>query len=174
MKLIIASSVILLAFVSFSCSSMPKSNTNAEKKEPKEITLDFSAGPRTVLYKTKEEYYDKIPVTLSDDKRTIIAYPHPKDIYYKGELALPIRLEKGYLLDNRGIVKNTAFINMTYEAYAKLASAPKLADLEKLILHKDPIIEMCDCGNRYQFKNEIDELNYLITTNQLIKCKKIK
>ena len=174
MKSIILFILSSLALTSFSCSSMPQSKTNNKKEKSDEITLDFSVGAATMVYKTKEEYLNKIPITLSEDKRKIVSYPHPKDIYYNGNLALPVKLEKGYLLDNRGIGKNTAFINMTYEEYAKLASPPKLAELERLILEKDPIAELCDCGNRNQFKNEIDELNNLIATNQLSKCKKIK
>jgi hypothetical protein len=174
MKHIAVIILTMLFFTSFSCSTMPKSKTKEEKGKTKEITLDFSAGAPTIIYKTKEEYNNKVPITLSEDKRKIVGYPHPKDIYQNGKLAIPTKLNNGYLLDNRGVGKNTAFLNITYEEYAKLTSAPKLTEMERMILEKDPIIELCDCGNRNQFKNEIDEINSLIATNQLGKCKKIK
>lgn len=158
----------------FSCSTLPKSNTISNNEKPKEVKIEFSKGEPTIVYKTKEAYYDKVPILLSDDKRRIISYPHPKDIFYKGELAIPTKLNKGYLLDNRGIGKNTAFLNISYKDYAQLDAAPKLADMEKMIINKDPIIELCDCGNRNQFKNEAQELNQLIDSNQLNKCNRIK
>ena len=146
----------------------------SDSGETKEVILDFSIGERTILYKTKDKYYDKVPVVLSDNKRRIISYPHPKDVFYKGKLATPTRLINGYLLDNRGIGKNTAFLQFTYEHYAQLETAPELKDMENMIIDKDPIIELCDCGNRNQFKDEVEELNQLIKHNQLDKCKRMK
>lgn len=174
MKKIVSISIIYMVLISFSCSTAPKNSTATNKEKPKETELDFSAGEPTIVYKTKRDYYTKVPVVLSEDKRKIISYPHPKDIYYKEKLAVPIKLSNGYLLDNRGIRENTAFLNINYEEYAKLTSAPKLAEMEKMIIDKDPISEICNCGNRDQFENEVDELNNLINTNQLNKCKRIK
>lgn len=167
-------SILNLALLFFSCSTAPKSNTPTNKEKSEEISLDFSQGEPTIVYKTKKDYFDKVPIILSEDKKKIVGYPHPKDIFYKGGLAIPIKLSNGYLLDNRGIRENTAFLNINYEEYSKLTSAPKLDEMEKMIIDKDPISEICNCGNRDQFENKVDELNNLIESNKLNKCKRIK
>lgn len=174
MKPIFVCILALLFFASFSCSTMQKNKRTEEKNKVQETILDFSAGAPTMVYKTKKEYDDKVAITLSDDKKKIIGYPHPKDVLSNGKLATPTKLSNGYLLDNRGLSKNVAFLKVTYEDYSKLSSAPQIVEMEQMIIDKDPLTELCDCGNRNQFKNEIDELNTLITTNQLNKCKKIK
>src|SRR5580693_4313855 len=68
------------------------------------------ASPSAVIYKTKGDYSKNVPVTLSDDKSKIVSYPAVQDIYYKGALAYPTPLAKGYWLDNRGINVNSAFL----------------------------------------------------------------
>jgi len=174
MKIIVSILPIYMILISFSCSTAPKKNTTVVQEKPKEIELDFSESQPTIVYKTKADYNNNVPVVLSEDKRRIISYPHPKDVYYNGELSVPIELSKGYLLDNRGIRENTVFLKMSYEEYANLSGPPKIADMEKMIIDKDPFSEICNCGNRAQFENEVDELNKLIETNQLGKCKRIK
>jgi hypothetical protein len=138
MKYYISTIAVALILHSFSCSTMPKSKVNTENKKPKEVVLDFSTGAPTIIYKSKEAYNNKVPVTLSEDKKKIVSYPHPKDIYYNGKLGTPTSLSKGYLLDNRGVGKNTALLNITYEEYSKLNSAPKLAELERMIREQFP------------------------------------
>jgi hypothetical protein len=166
--------IIILTLCYFSCSTPSRSNTTSSKGHFNEAVLDFSSGPPTILYKTNDVYHDKIPVLLSEDKKIIINYPHPKDVFFNGNLAMPSKLVKGYFLDNRGIGKNSAFLSLTYKDYAQLESAPELSEMEKMIVDKDPIIELYDCGNRNQFKDEIQELNQLIEGNKLGKCKRIK
>lgn len=133
--------------------------------------LDFS-GPPTFVYKTKADYSQNVPVTLSDDKTAIIAYPSPQDIYINGQLATPTSLSNGYLLDNRGINANVAFLKMTYTEYSKLKEAPLLKIMYSQIIDKDPLTELCNCGNRLQYANSaaIDNL----IKGQLKKCKRIK
>ena len=93
-------SMLLISAVLVSCCS---NNTGEkEKAQKEEIVLDFSAGPPIIIYKTKADYFDKVPVTLSEDKSMIVAYPSPGDLFYKGGLSLPTKLDDGYLLDNRG------------------------------------------------------------------------
>ncbi|MEZ5198883.1 MAG: hypothetical protein R2764_21650 [Bacteroidales bacterium] len=97
-----------------------------------------SAGPPAIIYKTLKDYYDKVPVSLSEDKTEVVSYPGIKDIYYKGEFAYPTQLHDGFLLDNRGIDINTAFLNLTYEDYSKLKSTPSKEELSKWLWHLIP------------------------------------
>lgn len=118
-------------------------------------------GPSTIVYKTKADYYDKVPILLSDDKKTILGFPHPKDLIRGGQLALPTRLVKGYLLDNRGVSANTAFLKYSYKDYASLKTPPDLNILYQSILDKDPFLEIYDCGLRSGYKG-IGEIKQII------------
>ncbi|MGZ5303277.1 MAG: hypothetical protein ACXWDO_04140, partial [Bacteroidia bacterium] len=123
----------------------------------------------------RDEYKKNVAVTLSDDKSEVIAYPGTNDVFYRGLPAYPYSLKDDYWLDNRGINKNTAFIDMSYEAYSKLPEPPSPLELYEMIIDKDPIIEIFNCGNRNQFRNEISELNDMIEDSTLTKlCRKIK
>jgi hypothetical protein len=156
-----------------SCSSSRKSPATVSGREGQSapVTPDFRAGPPATVYKTRNDYRTNVPVILSDDQSRIVSYPHPKDLYYKGELAYPTELAGGYLLDNRGINAHVAFLKMTYEEYSKLDTAPPLDSLYSMILDKDPLLELYNCGNRYAFKDEVSDLNQLIRNNELDKCK---
>ena len=164
---------ILSILILNACFTVKKSNTTMKETETDKdkIVLDFKAGPPTIIYKTKKDYNQFVPVILSEDKSKIVSYPHPKDVFYKGELAYPTELKNGYLLDNRGINSNVAFLNITYEDYSKLEKVPLLNELFSMILDKNPLIEIYNCGNRYTFKNEIFDLNKLIENNGLKNCK---
>lgn len=156
-----------------SCSSVKNNKITMEAKETDKdkVILNFKAGPPTIIYKTKEDYSKFVPVILSEDKSKIISYPHPSDIIVNDVFSYPTELEKGYLLDNRGININVAFLNLTYEEYSKLETAPLLEKLFSMILDKNPLVEIYNCGNRYTFKNEISDLNKLINNNELMRCK---
>ncbi|MDZ4667204.1 MAG: hypothetical protein SGJ00_04900 [bacterium] len=139
------------------------------------FTPDFVTGPPTIVYKTKADYRNFVPVLLSDDKSEIISYPHPSDIKVGEEYAKPSLLKDGYLLDNRGVGQNVAFLNYTYEAYAKLEEVPSLKDLYAHIVDKDPLLEMCNCGSMKGLENREQQLNKLIDQKKLRKvCKVIK
>jgi len=132
----------------------------------------ITAAPATLVYKTRKDYRDYVPVLLSDDKTRIIAYPDPKDVK---NMPKPSELEKGYLLDNRGINQNVAFLNITYEAYSRRAAAPSLNELQNMIQDKNPLTELCDCGTRYRFRNPEEELNALIKKGTLrTQCRVLK
>ena len=113
-----------------------------------------------VIYKTNGDFFNNVPVLLSEDKTDITAYPDIKDVFYNGKLAYPTRLENGYLLDNRGIGKNVAFLKFTYEEYSKLAATPTKEELYKMILTKNPLTELYRCDKF--FKNNIELLNETI------------
>ena len=95
-------------------------------------------------------------------------------MFYNGNLAYPTPLEQGYLLDNRGIGKNVTFLNITYLDYSNLPQAPSLQDLYKMIIDKDPLVQMSNCGNRQKYGNVVSEMNRLIKDIKLSKCQKIK
>lgn len=156
--------VLMISTIAFSCSSN-KISSQTTKKE-----MDFSSPP-TIIYKTNNDYSKFVPVTLSDDKSKIVSYPSPKDIYCKGKLAYPTKLKNGYYLDNRGINKNSVFLNITYEEYSKFKEVPPLKELYLKISNKNPFTEFYDCGNRFRFKNEIKEINKIIKSNKLKECK---
>lgn len=165
-KLILILSIIILA----SCSSVKQNKITMGSKEKDKVILNFKAGPQTIIYKTSKNYNKLVPVILSDDKTKIVSYPHPKDIYLNGNFSYPTELQKGYLLDNRGINKNVAFLKITYEEYSNYKNAPSPNELYEKILDKDPLIEIYNCGNRLTFKNEIEDLNRLIESDGLELC----
>jgi len=143
----------------------------------KKIQGDQSAaipGPPTIVYKTKADYFKNVPVLLSDDKQTIVAYPDPKDLTIDNKLCLPIQLKKGYLLDNRGISSNVGFLKISYQEYSNLASPPSINELKNLLLDADPLIELYDLGLRYNYKSIEKEINQIITRNKLSNYKQLK
>ena len=163
--------MLLIVSVAWSCKTQKKVDSMDSQKEI--ITIDYSTGPTIFIYKTKGDYNNLVPIILSDDKTKITSFPHPKDVYYKGKLALPKQLEDGYLLDNRGISANVAFLSITYDKYSKLEKAPAVDELFNMIIDNNPLVELYDCGNRYQYKDEVVELNNIITNEQLTQCKKV-
>lgn len=147
--------LVILIFC-FSCTQQKQISTAAMRQS-------------TLVYKTHQNYNDLVPVVLSADKTEIVNYPAPSDLYFNGQLALPTKLKKGYLLDNRGINKNVAFLKITYQEYAKLDKAPSLEELYDMIIDKDPLLELYKFGNRDSFSNLIVDLNDLIKKGELEK-----
>lgn len=119
------------------------------------------------VYKTKADYYNFVPVILTEDKSKIISYPDPLDVKLDGKSQMPTILHEGYLLDNRGINKNIAFINITYEDYARLKTIPSLTELYNLIIDNDPLIELYDCGIKSGAIDDFNKINRLIDNKKL-------
>ncbi len=166
--------ILLVIVINACCSSVNKNKMTQEAKamDKDKVILNFKPGPPTIIYKTKKDYNQLVPVILSEDKSTIVSYPHPSDVLINGKFPYPTPLENGYLLDNRGINKNVAFLNMTYEAYSALETAPSLDTLFSRIIDNNPLLEMYYCGNRYTFKNNLlEDLNTLIQNDELSRCK---
>ncbi len=131
--------------------------------------------PHLLVYKTRGDYKNLVPIVLSDDKSKIVSYPDPHDVKAAGNRLLPTPLHKGYLLDNRGINANTAFLNMTWEKYAALPSAPSADELLSMIKDKDPVVMLCDCGKKSAFKHPAEDINRLIDGKKISKaCTTIK
>lgn len=143
-------------------------------KTKQAATGSTNTGAPAVVYKTKADYSKYVPVTLSADKASIVAYPSLKDIYYNGKFANPTVLKDGYLLDNRGIGANSAFLKMTYEEYAKLNTVPPLTELYNFVIDKDPFTEIYNLGDRSRFKDEVAEINKIISKGGLKKFTKVQ
>jgi len=139
------------------------------------VKPQFTAGPPALVYQTRNDYRNNVPVLLSEDKTSIVSYPDPKDISINGNYPLPDMLENGYLLDNRGIGLRVAYLSMTYAEYAALPEAPSMDALMKMIIDNDPLTEMYNCGNRQVFKDVVNDLNVVIRSEKLKEvCKVVK
>jgi hypothetical protein len=166
--------VIFALLASTGCNSFHKI-LNKNKKETVQFVPQFTAGPQALIYKTNKDYSKLVPILLSEDKSEIVSYPHPSDLKPEVEYPLPTFLNNGYLLDNRGITKNVAFLKLTYKQYSELKEVPTLKELYGYIMDKDPLIELCDCGNKTIFLDIEKQLNSIIDKNKLrITCKIIK
>jgi hypothetical protein len=154
-----------------SCSHHVSSPGSAVASKKGTVTVN---SPPCIIYRTRSDYSMYVPVTLSADKSKIVSYPDIKDIYYNGKLSVPTLLANGFLLDNRGISLQVAFLDYTYIEYSKLSSTPPATDLMSLLMDKDPLLEMYQCGQRSQYTDIEQELNVLITSGKLNTCKKLK
>lgn len=167
MKGLISLLILLLFLVS--C----KSQIELSKDSNKMIKNSISTAQQAVVYKTTVDLTDYVPVIMNEGKTKIISYPAPTDLFYEGKLAKPTILKNGFLLDNRGISENVVFLNYTYEVYCKLKVAPDLSDMLKNIKVKYPLKELVNCGSRYQYKDQVKELNMLIDAG-FPNCKRAK
>ena len=149
----IRTSLLCLAILMLSC------------KTTKMLTDSTEALPPVIVYKTTGDYYRLVPVTLNESRDQITSYPAPSDLYTGGELALPVKLENGYLLDQRGINENAAFTSYTYEEYSRMRTAPTLSELMDNIRDSEPFEEIYDCGKISEFKDPVKDLNKLIQKN---------
>ena len=135
----------------------------------------LAASAHVLVYRTKADHRDQVPVILSADRKTIVSYPHPKDLRTANGLSLPDELVDGWLLDRRGIGMNVAFLRMTYPEYAALENAPSLIDLDAAITDRDPLKDLCDCGPRAAFTEPKAQIGALIQHDSLyIRCKRLK
>lgn len=157
------------------CKSYQLNNNRSVVSKPPVKTHFVAALPHIVIYKTTKDYSHNVPVLLSDDKMQIISYPHPTDLFFGENLALPTLLSNSYLLDNKGVGKNVAFLRFTYEEYSKLKDAPTLEELYSNIIDKEPLTELWDCGVKSNYADLQKQLNEWIDKNLLSeKCKQIR
>jgi hypothetical protein len=158
---------LVLFIICLVCSACSK------KVSPQKSQADMP-GPKCIIYKTKSDYSHFVPVGLSPDKSKIVSYPDVKDIYFNGQLAYPTPLTDGYLLDNRGIGPDVAFLKLTYEEYSKLEAVPPAGELFNMILDKDPLTRMYECGLRSQYKDPAGSMDQLIRSGDLRHKKRLK
>ena len=129
----------------------------------------FSTSPIVYIYKTKADYSHLVPVLMDDTRTRILSYPAPYDLKQGDGLRLPTPLNDGYLLDNKGIGPNVAFLTYTYEAYSQLAEAPSMEELLANIAEKYPLLDIRACGRRADYKDIVSELNEKISNGFLEK-----
>lgn len=160
--------IIFIALVISAVSCKSKQQAVAVKGKP------VLANTPVIVYKTKLDYSQHVPVIMSPDKQEIVSYPAPIDVFFNGDLAYPVALEDGYLLDKRGINENAAFTKWTYYEYSRLPKTPSIEEINRMMLETDPFIEMYHCGSINDFRNLEADLNQIIRKGQFKKFKKLK
>jgi hypothetical protein len=164
----------LLILVVFSCKTNNKVCQTKDNTKQDVVPLSVP-GPKALVYKTKADYCQLVPVMLSDDKSKVVSYPDPKDVKIGDVFQAPVKLHKDYLFDKRGIGKNVAFLKMTFEEYFNLQKVPTTKELYDLIIDKDPLKELIDCGNLSKINDPENYLNQLIDNGKIrTTCKVIK
>lgn len=168
----IASAIIVLILAG--CNHTVKVAEVAEVTEVSKATTVqetfvpvYTTGPPALVYKTKANYDSLVPVILSEDKTKIVSYPSPSDVVKGNTFAYPVLLHNNYLLDMKGISPTIAFLKIKYSDYAKLKESPSVDYLYRMILDKDPLTELCNCGNLSAINNPEKQLNSLIDSSKL-------
>ena len=159
MRIVSALCLSLFTFLVLGCQN---NKVMVEQEKADAATPNFSPGPPAIVYKTRADYSDKVAVTLSEDKTELVSFPHPRDIARPVGLPYPTRLADGYLLDNQGISAQAAFTSYTMEEYAALPEAPTEKEIMARIIDQDPLLHMCNCGNRNSYKNVSEAVNKFI------------
>jgi len=168
--------ITIFAILLFTNCHCQKKTVTPDPVEQK--ILRQTASAPALVYKTRKDYAQYVPVMMNAEKTQIVSYPDPTDVFFRGKPAYPTPLRGGFLLDNRGIGPNVAFLNYTYNDYSRLKNAPTMEQLMNNLLDKNPLLEMWNCGARASFKNEVTELNALIEKgfsgcHQLVKENKV-
>jgi hypothetical protein len=166
---------LLIGTIFISCRNhVDRQKETIQKQSSNEDSMKKNADmpfPPVIIYKTKTDLSKNVPVSLSSDKSMILSYPDVKDVYYNGLLSYPVKLSKGYLLDNRGIGPDVAFLDYTYEEYSNLPVTPAPEELFARIINKDPLTEMYRC----KCKRDTSIINEIIDSGKLYEaCKKLK
>ena len=171
----------ILILVLMSCKTTKPSTDSTIQKVVKMDESQLEKGtermvaPNLLIYKTRMDYSNNVPVILSADKSQMVTYPAPSDLAKGGILQKPISLHNGYWLDRRGINKNVTFLKITYEEYFKLKQTVPIAEMLNQILDKDPLLEMYDSGSHDLNDELILKLNAWIDSGSLrTTCKVIK
>jgi hypothetical protein len=138
-----------------------------------EFLTQWMPSAPAVIYKTKGDYVDLVPVIMNQERTRILSYPDPVDLKMEGKLMKPHRLKNGYLLDNRGISEYVAFLDMTYEEYSQLDEPPHIVDMMLRLRDRYPLVELIQCGLRSDYADLVYELNVLIDRG-LTNCRKIE
>lgn len=134
--------LILTLISSTAIAALPACRAAQQSGTPEPVEVDIDRPltvtgwnsaktyPKAVIYKTNGNFADKVPVTLSNDRKSIIAYPAPSDVRNQQ----PVALAEGFYLDRRGISPNSAFTRYTYAEYAAMAKAPGARQLKEAII----------------------------------------
>jgi hypothetical protein len=159
------------SIIMVSCSKPVSSTTSVKDNKP---PAKMAALSPCIIYKTKADYRMNVPVTLSEDKTRIVSYPDILDIRNQGGSVYPTELVNGFLLDNRGIGPNVAFLSYTYDDYSRLTRTPSMVELMNHIIDKDPVTEMYRCGTRNNTADWVSQLKHAIETGKMAGFVRIK
>ena len=163
--------VVLMAGLAACCG---KKHAAGQKDTTTEGQVATSS-PRVLVYRTKDDHADHVPVLLSADHSRIISYPHPSDLKTANGLPVPTPVGQGYLLDNRGISKDVAYLGMSWAEYAALPEAPSMEKLNALIIDRDPLTELWEGDHRANLKDPVKEVSAWVEAGELDKhCKRLK
>ncbi len=161
----------------FSCARFKREQNSRIQKKP-DCSLPLYANEqqdknmetrKLVIYKSKNDYSNLVPIHLSEDKQTVIGYPAPEDLIQYGNKNA-IQLENGFLIDLVGVSKNSVFTVFTMNDYQKM-QPPSLNDFKINIIDVDPFSEMYICNQNYT-RTEIEQIIKDSTLSSI--CSKIK
>ena len=124
-----------------------------------------AATAPVLVYKTKKDYRNRVSVMLSEDKKTITAYPALSDVPFQK----PFELADGYLL--KRMVGN-AFLSLSIEEYTGSTHKYTADELLELVVDIDPYLELYDCSNCSE--GDTASINFLIRKNKLSRCKSLR
>ncbi len=134
--------------------------------------VHFRPDSPMVIYKTRADYSQFVPVRMNADRTEIIEAPHPADLIHQGRLAFPVALNQGYWIDNLGITPDVAYLRFTIENYSKLDEPLSVEIMMRYILDAYPLTEMYRCGYRNEYRDIFKEVNVLVARG-LTNCMKI-
>lgn len=169
-----AITIFAMAIAMLALLTQCKSTKEANKEGDDTIRISQAPEPGMVVYKTKANYRKNVPVMLSEDNSKVVSYPAPKDLMKDGKYRYPTELTGGYLLDNKGIDENVAFLNLTYDQYTKIGAPLTASKIYELILEKEPLVEMYRCGRRSDYDDPVAVFNKMIRNDDFSQCKKLK
>lgn len=156
-KLLFISAIFITLISCKTAQNQPPAPTNR-------LTESSIGGesPQVVVYKTISDFSNYVPVIMNPEKNKIISYPAPADLVKDGLIIRPVQLKQGYLLDQRGINENVAYLNITLDDYTQSTRLPSPEYMLTMILEKNPLAELWYCGKESNFRNKPGELNKLI------------
>ncbi|HTX87790.1 MAG TPA: hypothetical protein VMC08_02285 [Bacteroidales bacterium] len=163
--------IVASLFLSVSCSKHTVPSSAGKETTPGAVNIPSAP---CIVYKTKKDYSKYVPVGLSEDKSRITSFPGVLDLKRDGKFTYPTPLVSGYLLDNRGIGPDVAFLEITYEEYNSSDQSPQASDLFGKLLEKDPLLEMYRCGNVGDYTDIVGQLNEIIRSGKLGNCIRLK
>lgn len=105
------------------------------------ISPEVSAIPKAIIYTMNGDWSQYVPVTLSEDGKTLLSFPAPSDIT---DRQTPVNVGDGYWLDRRGIGPNTVFTRWTYAEYSVLPKAPSPDEIMSNIIPGARITEILE------------------------------
>ena len=159
---------VLLRRAGFLGGEIGERNENGTEMKKSDVTP--VAGLPTIIYKTKSDYFNLVPVGMAQDKKSIVSYPNMSDMLPS---SYPTKLSDGYLFGSVSV--NSGFLKLTRDEYAVLKELPSPEKLYDSIRDTDPFTEIYDCGSRNEFKELGKELNQIIDSGKLSsRCNKIK